>query len=208
MKRTPAYILPLAMLLFVATISTLRADERLQNGGFESGSFSPGWTASDPNPPPPFVGVGSDSAFAHSGNNYAYLGSSPLSGTLTQTFSTVAGAMYQISFWLATYTGTPPSGMPSNSFLCTFNGMTVASLSNNMAAGYTQYTAMFTAAGNSSTLQFTFRNDDDYFNLDDVSVNGPSPVPDQGSTFWLAFPAFGALLLTHRLNKKMRQATA
>ncbi len=207
MKRTPSKILILALLAFASAASSLRADQRVVNGGFETGSFPP-WVASDPNPPPPFIGVGNDSGLAHSGNNYAYLGSSPANGTLTQTLNTVAGAMYQVSFWLATFTGTPPTNMPSNFFLATFNGMTIFTGTNILATPYTQYTGMFTASGATSTIQFTFRNNEDYFNLDDVSVMGPAPVPDQGSTLLLALPALGALVLSQRLGRKTRTVTA
>lgn len=207
MKRTPSNILTIALLALAVAATTVRADERVQNGGFETGSFSP-WTLTDPNPPPPFAGVGSDGAFAHSGTHYAFLGSSPMSGMLTQTFNTVAGAMYQISFWLAN-DGTPnPGGGSVNSFVATFNGTMIASLSNAAPQGYTQYTANLMATGTTSTIQFTFRNDDDFFRLDDVSVNGPAPVPDQGSTLWFALPVFGALVLSHRFGKKLRTVTA
>ncbi|MGI9088030.1 MAG: hypothetical protein ACR2HH_09880 [Chthoniobacterales bacterium] len=212
MKRTPSKILTIALLALAVAATNLRADERLQNGGFETGSFPP-WTFTDNNPPPPFINVGGDSAFAHSGTYHANLGSSPMTGTLSQTFQTVAGAMYTISFYLAN-DGTPNPAMGSfNSFMTTFNGLAIAGISaltNSAPFGYTLFTGTATATGASSTLQFTFQNDADFFRLDDVSVNGPAPagVPDQGSTFWLALPAVGALVLSQRLGRKTRSVTA
>lgn len=71
-----------------------------------------------------------------------------------------------------------------------FNGVPIAALSvalNSAPFGYTNFTATVLASGATSTLQFQYRNDDDFFRLDDVSVNGPAQsVPDGGSTLWLA----------------------
>ena len=58
--------------------------------------FSASWTNIDPSG---FSGVGGDSAFAHSGNNYAFLGASPGFGSLSQNLSTVVGQSYTLSFW-------------------------------------------------------------------------------------------------------------
>ncbi len=191
-----------ALFLSAAAASTLHGAERIQNGGFETGSFPP-WTFTDPSN---FTNVGGDSAFAHSGTYHANLGASPNTGTLSQTFSTVAGSVYAISYYLAN-DGAAGGGFV-NSFTASFNGVVIASVTQTNAAafGYTLFTANVTATGASSTLQFQYRNDNDFFRLDDVSVQGNAPagVPDHGATLWMALPAFAGLMLLHR---KVRSAT-
>jgi hypothetical protein len=156
---------------------------QVTNGGFETGTFPP-WTSVDSSN---FQGIGSDSAFAHSGSRYAFLGATGTIGTLSQTINTTAGVFYTLSFWLANDGGAPP-----NSFQAFFNGIAIMPALNNAAGfGYTQFFGGFIGTGAPGVLEFRSRNDADFWRLDDVVVG----VPESGATALLALPAFAAMLL-------------
>lgn len=175
------------------------------NGGFETGNFN-GWTVNDPSPfaPPSLTYVGSNPAFAHSGTHQAYLGSDPgIVATLTQAVTTTSGSTYDLSFWLAS-----DMTIAVNNALDVFwNGAVIMSVTNLAPTGggnigqYLNYT--FTnlpaASGASTDLQFRFRNDDDYFRLDDVSVTAAVPEPST-----VSFAIFGIALLGAGMYRRAR----
>ena len=147
------------------------------NSGFESPPDFTGWThAGDTNG---FDGVGMDSAFAHSGMHYAYLGSTPDNGSLSQSLSTMAGQSYSLSFWLA---NDITAGLPAGNYFEVFwNGVSVFSLTNSGAFDYTQFGALnLMATGATSTLEFRYRHDNDFWRLDDVYV---SEFPNRSRRF-------------------------
>ncbi len=206
----PSRILPLLLCSAAFSFAAFAPSARAQivNGGFETGTSTtaPPWTFVDPSN---FTGFGSDAAFANSGSRYAFLGASQTTGnpggtgTLSQTFNTIAGVVYQISFFLANDGGTPP-----NSFVAMFNGIPFFTLTpNSPGFAYTQFGGFVTATGASSTLSFQYRNDADFFRLDDVTVNRTSAVPDS-SLGWLALPTLGLLCLVHYRGTKTRKASA
>jgi hypothetical protein len=160
------------------------------NPGFETGNFA-GWTVNDSSG---FTGVGNDSAFAHSGDHYAFLGATPNTGSLSQSLLTTSGSLYSLSFWLANDITTGPNLGPFSSFEVLWNGAPIFILPNSSPAfDYTQFSFTgLVATGASTTLEFVYRHDNDFFRLDDVAVN----VPESFSTLWLALP-FAALGLLH-----------
>jgi hypothetical protein len=185
---------------------------QVADSGFEASTdniggnpFSASWTNVDASG---FSGVGGDSAFAHSGTNYAFLGAAPGTGSLSQTggVSTVAGQSYSLSFWLA---NDVTVGLPAgNSFNVFFNGVNVFSLTNSAAFGYTQFTiSNLVATGASTALQFVYNNNSDFWRLDDVNVSAQG-VPEAFSTIWLALPAFGALGMLHFSRARARKGLA
>ena len=168
--------------------------------GLGAHPFSASWTSVDSSN---FQGVGGDSAFAHTGNNYAFLGATGTIGSLSQSLSTVAGQSYNLSFWLAN-----DGGLPPNSFEVFWNGVSVFSLTNSAGFSYTQFGALnLLATGASTVLEFRSRNDQDFWRLDDISVDAVG-VPESFSTMWLAFPAFGALGLVHFSRARARKSLA
>ena len=142
----------------------------VMNGGFELGDFSLWNLSADAQN---HVDNGSISTFApHSGTFFAamgQIGSPPVS--LSQTLPTVPNQPYLLSFWLES-----PSSKTPNQFLVSWNGTTLFSESNFAKFGWTNLQYVVVATGNSTTLQFGFRDDPSYVCLDDVSVI-PLPLP-------------------------------
>jgi len=193
-------IMCVVALLFIAA-GSLNAN-LVVNGGFETGNFS-GWTLVDPSM---LSNVGNDPAFAHSGTYHANLGTMivppgpPTQGSLSQNLATTPTTLYTLSFWLANDITVFPGGSTFDSFSVFWNGASIFSAANLPAFPYTQFTfANLAATGPSTTLEFRFQQDSDFFRLDDVSV-----VPDSMSTLWAALPVFGVLGLVHFRTRRTK----
>ena len=185
----------LAMSAFAAATvlgAPASATQLVTNGGFETGDFT-GWTLTGNTS---FTGV---SDVAHSGSNGAFFGQVDATGSLSQTLGTVSGQNYTVSFWLANEGGTP------SSFVASFGGDVLTSLSDPAAFGYTFYTYSLTASSNSTLLSFTFQQNPAYFHLDDVSVEDVSSVPEP-ATWAMMMLGMGAIGMT--LRRRKTRATA
>jgi hypothetical protein len=163
-----------AVLLALPSLAISAAAANLvSNPGFETGDFTD-WTQGGDTS---FTGVTSAGGPIPilSGNFSAALG--PITeGTLSQDISTVAGTTYVVSFWL--YNGSDIF----NDFSGSFGGTQFSSATDIAAQDYTLYSFAVTASSTTSTLQFAFRNEVDYFGLDDVSVDVSAvPGPTAGA---------------------------
>lgn len=159
----------------------------VQNGGFESGD-STDWTVSDPSH---FAVL--DSIPTHSGSYAADWGGDPV--TISQTLPTVAGSTYQFSFWVDTIFA---ADFPS--FEANWNGSSVLDITGSSYgnAAYTPFTFTETADG-PTTISFTASDTPGALQLDDISVNLVSSVPDGGST---AVLLCGGLLFLALLTRR------
>ncbi len=188
--------------LWSASAVNLVADPGFEASGDGPGPhpFSASWTNIDASG---FSGVGGDSLFAHTGNNYAFLGASPGTGSLSQALTTVAGQSYTLSFWLANdVTSSLDGGVVGNSFRVLFGGVQVFALTNQSAFGYTQFTiSNLVATGATSALEFVYNHDTDFWRLDDISVEAQG-VPEAFSTIWLALPALGLVYFSRGRVRK------
>jgi PEP-CTERM motif len=154
------------------------------NGGFETGDFT-GWTLSGNTD---FVGV--TTGIAHTGDYAAYFGSDGSLGFLSQNLATTAGTTYELNFFLAS------DGQTPSDFQVTFGGATFDQTDLPMFS-YVSQSLTVTATGSSTLLQFGFRDDNGFLNLDDVSVIA---VPEPGSLVLLCLGA--SISLTFR-NRKL-----
>jgi hypothetical protein len=192
---------------------TVAAQNIVVDPGFEASTDSPNgnafvlpWVATDSSGTV-LSDVGGNPSFAHSGTNYANLGTkfpttaspSTSTGTLSQTLTTVAGGRYNLSFWLANNVA-----LPTNSFQVQF-GTTLVFATPLMAPPFPSDGAYrlfgfsdLLATGTSTLLQFQFQHDQDFWRLDDISVL----LPEGGAPLWLAIPLLGGLCLLHaRFNR-------
>jgi hypothetical protein len=147
------------------------------NGDFATGSFS-GWTrggnaAASSYGPQIYI----DTTGAGGSKQAAAIGSMGSDGTLSQTIATTAGQTYTLSFWLKNNAAGP------NDFSAIWNGQKLLSLSNSTAFGYTEYTYTVTAAGSSTVLEFSGRQDPSHWDIDNISLtaNG-APASTPGPT--------------------------
>src|ERR1039457_6255521 len=128
----------------------------LNNGSFETSDFT-GWTTGG-NFVDTFVVSGSYYVYpgAEDGLFYAALGPVGADGTLSQTFTTTAGAHYTFSFWFAS------NGDNPSDFSASWDGVSVLSLTNpNTGVPWTLFSFTETGTG-SDTIQFSFRDDPEY----------------------------------------------
>lgn len=146
--------------------------------------------------------AGEDTANPNSGTVDAFLGT----GTLSQNLTTVAGATYSISFYLAADANTLSSaadyflGIGGNDAtvdttfgaddLGTIDAVNDYFLSGASAAEYLQWSFTDTAAGASTALTFTGSDPDGTWYIDDVDVEctancGVAPVPEPPTTMIL-----------------------
>jgi len=137
----------------------------IQNGGFENGDFSGGWTVVDDSGGTS-VDNGSFSGFSpNSGSYFASLGAFGSLGSLSQSIATFPGKPYLISLWLNS-----PDGVTPNEFMVKWNGNTLFDQNDLPAIGWTNLQFTVTATGTIGTLQFGFLDELSYLGLDDVSI--------------------------------------
>ena len=119
------------------------------NCGFETGDFT-GWSLTGNTG---FTGVSSSIRYVNSGSFSAQLGPVGSDGSLSQNVGTNINR-YRVSFYRENDGGTP------NDFFTFFSGVL------NGHAG-----------GGSNTITFAYRQDPEYWGLDDVVVRSASPEP-------------------------------
>ncbi len=160
-----------ASLLFLAFVSAAQANS-VTNGSFETGDFT-GWTLAGNSG---FTGVDQGTIGfgpgAKTGSFAAYFGPVGSLGFLSQDVPTLAGATYNLTFFLAN------DGQIPNEFRVSWNGTVLLDAASLPASGYVQeaFPALLATAA-FTPLQFGFRNDPGYFYLDDVYV-GAGAVPE------------------------------
>ena len=174
----------------------------ITNGDFETGTLS-GFVQSE-NTSNTYVATGPNQGYAgaQSGAFFALLG--PLSpGTLSQTFSDMAGQNLTISFYLAS------NGAAPNQFTASLNDVPFfvgANLPNS--SGFVRYSYENLIGTGLDTLSFTFSDPPSYFALDNVSVTQansmtatPGPIAGAGliSLLGLAGAGFAA---RHRMQNE------
>ena len=168
------------------------ATNLVQNGSFETGNFMD-WTLtgntaftgvcqnlSCPNPGgwPAEDGIYS-AYFGEVGGSYTYL---------SQSIPTIAGQMYTLSFYLA-----DPQGGTPNYFAVSFGTATFSITNFSAGFGWTLFQLSDMATGSTTDLKFTFRQDPNYWFLDNVAVNqgGQGTTPEPGTLALLGSGVLG-----------------
>jgi hypothetical protein len=145
--------------------------ELVVNGGFESGSFQPGWNVSGNSS---LVGVTSFAPAVYEGSYAAYLGSISSQENLTQTIATVPGTFYTFSFALRSQmsdTGDNNATAPNNHFEARFGDQQVLVLDNSTGFPYSVRSYAVIATSSTTTIQFVgTRNFQSFWDLDRVEV--------------------------------------
>ena len=178
-RRPRAFGMALAAILACALGQSALAQNLVQNPGFEStptgGATSPDWTLDTATGTTYVSGEGTANTGVWAVEFAAAGATAATQGTLSQTITTAPSTYYTVTFFLAN------EGGPHNTFLATFGGQTVLSLTDAAAFGYRQFTATVRVTSGSSVLAFTGEQDPSDFLLDDVSVeSGPLPVTGGG----------------------------
>jgi len=147
------------------------------NGGFDTGDFS-GWTQFGNTG---FSNVRYDSATQGFYGNFGAVGSL---GGISQSFATVAGKDYAVSFDLSNFGGSP------NEYKVEFGSTVLVHEYNQSPYSYQHFSYITTAASSTTSLEFSFRQDPSFFSLDGVSVN-PVPEPEEWAMMAISIPLVG-----------------
>jgi hypothetical protein len=147
------------------------------NGGFETGDFSD-WTLDGGGFPTNFVGGVPSGlvppiawvAYIHSGADAALLGQPYITASLSQTLPTVAGQLYDLSFFMDN-----PVGGGTNQFEVNWDGTPLFNQEFVPQMPWTNVVFTVYATNTPTILEFVVRNDPDYFGLDDISVTPVTP---------------------------------
>ena len=175
--------LPYRPLFFCLTVALAFAPAAraatVVNGDFETGDFS-GWTLFG-DLGDGFVGV--DSLAPQAGTYGAYFGPNGATAGISQLVDTIAGAAYDVSFWLKAEAEANGVATPS-SFAFSWAGTPVIRLTNQPAGNYVRYSSQVLASTALTSISFTFRNDPAFFDLDSVAI--VTSVPEPSSVILLA----------------------
>ncbi len=181
----------------------------ITNGTFTNGSGQPslaGWNASSSG-----VNAASEASYASccggqntSAADLAAFGSGQTSGgSLAQTFATVAGQTYTLTFLYGAFGANDPQSLAvSVGNLAT--SVANSTGSSNFTNLFNTETFLFTALGATSTLTFrdtsTAGSSTDGL-LENVAVSGAVPVPEPASLALLAVSAAGVFGVTRRARR-------
>ena len=185
--------------------------ELVRDGGFEAGDFCY-WTLSGDSSVyyDNFVDNGTTTGYSPlAGNYFAAFGQIADVASLSQSLPTQPGQLYQLSFWLQNYMGATP-----NEFSLQWNNAAATNVVFNQlnmgAFAWSNMQFIVQASTNTSTLRFGFRNDNDAFTLDNVSVTAvPAPTLQAlalvGGSYQLSWTALPGVLYQMQYSTDLAQ---
>ncbi len=172
-----------AFAVFVASAPTTFAQNLLTNGSFETGDFT-GWmvNGSESVVTGPFYQYSG----AENGSYYAVFGNVGSDGTLSQSFTDVAGQAYTLSFWFASVGDNP------SDFSIYWDSTQLFIMNNpNTGSAWLNFTISGLVGTGSDTITFSGRDDPGWMALDNVSVAPFSTVPEPSSFILLGSGVLG-----------------
>lgn len=186
-----------ALSLSLAAGPALAAGNLVVNGSFETDDFT-GWTQFGNTGATSFTGVATvfaDGTVPVHGDHQAFFGPLGSNGGIRQDINTTAGLAYHISFFLRQQAG---NGIAN--FAADFGGQLItlggAGPHANKPYGLHEFSVLGT--GSPMTLEFSFRNDERFFMLDDVVVSegraDAIPEPATWALLIIGFMGTGAML--------------
>ena len=199
MRRTTRW-LATAAVLGLAVGAAGRAEANLVvNPGFETGSYS-GWTLSGDTR---FDFITSDPSNVHSGTYAAQFAGLGADAIVSQDIATTVGDQYAVSFWLKS------DGYGPSDFTASFGGQVGFTATALPVTPYIQYSGIVTATSLTSALEFSARNDAEFYYLDDVSVMdlGPATAAPEPSTLLGGSLGVALALGYARRRRRARAAT-
>lgn len=204
----------------LAACSTMSsATELLTNGGFEQPAVSGTCCTTSPTDPLPgwlvtpdinvVIGTFQSSAgnLAKEGNQYLDLVGQSGTGGISQSFATVLGQMYTLSFWYSHNLFNSAVGSASGSFsVGSLNGIVSHSTGSNSNLDWQRYSGNFTGTGSPLTLSFNNLTGGraEGLLLDQVSVRAAVPEPGTWLQLLLGFGVIGG---TMRVARRRRRST-
>jgi hypothetical protein len=184
-------LIPLVLASLIAgAANPLHAQNRLSNGGFETGDFT-GWTLNSTDASLVIDASGDSGLNSYiqafqstpdGGNFYALFTSSSVTSTLDQSFATTSGETYLVDFWLNDTYGNASLTVAAGATTLFNLSSTDASLQNQ---GWVLEEKSFVAAGPTTDLMFSGNTASSFLGVDAVTV-----VPEPG-TLALGFAALG-----------------
>jgi hypothetical protein len=174
----------LTIVLLILAAAGPTSANLIVNGDFETGTFA-GWTTT-PAPVGSFFGVGPVPP-AHDTLGAFFAATGPDFDSISQTFVTTPGALYDLSFF---YQVVEPGSPPDNGMRVLFNGVLVFE-NLNAISGFGTFTfTQLQATGSTTTVEFQGRNVRNADFIDDVSVISESPAAPcvRGQGYWKNHP--------------------
>jgi hypothetical protein len=193
MKHLKVVLLILALVF--ATSSTAVAD-LVVNGGFETGDLT-GWTEVGTTPGSWWVIGIPMGAIPHSGTYNATTDSArPTFQYIAQSIATTPGQSYTVEFWLSN-----TEANNYNEFVARWDGTPMIQLLNlppDDVGVYTPYSYTAVATGTLATIDFGYRDNPGWYDLDDISVTA---VPIPGAIWLLGSGLVGLVAIRRRMRK-------
>ena len=180
------------------------ADNLLINGSFETGDFT-GFTTT--NFGAAFIEPsGTEGYTSEQGTYFFLMGNIGSDGTISQTFSDVAGTTYNLSYYYAS-NGSGPADFSAAIDGIVFPGSVLIGAPNSNYV-YNLYSFNFVGTG-TDTVSFNGRNDPSYDALDNISVStvgiarAPAVTPEPSSLILLGTGLFSAAGAARRKFRKV-----
>ena len=168
--------------LFLVVVATTANANLITNGGFETGDLTD-WTC--------IGSCAAQTSYVHTGSYGSWSFDNSGTGSLTQTFSTTIGGLYDFSFWMNTNTSAI-----TNVFSYSMDGGSIIALSPSFST-WSFVNDSFVATGLTAEIAFYFETTPGSGSLilDDIVATQAVPEPASIAIFGLGLLG---LFLTHK----------